>query len=45
VNKVLDKDPPVLPEADISGNADPSNSFQTYDLLGRNMYVAFTAKF
>ena len=35
----------MLPEAGISGNADPSNSFKTYDLLGRNMYVAVTAKF
>ena len=34
VNNALDKDPPVLPENDISGNAGPSNSFQTYDLFG-----------
>ena len=45
VNNVLDKDPPVLPENDISGNAGPSNSFRTYDLLGRQLFVAFTAKF
>jgi iron complex outermembrane receptor protein len=45
VNNVLDKDPPVLPENDISGAAGPSNSFQTYDLLGRQIYVAFTAKY
>jgi iron complex outermembrane receptor protein len=45
VNNVLDKDPPVLAENDITGAAGASNSFQAYDLLGRQMYVAFTAKF
>jgi hypothetical protein len=45
VNKVLDKDPPVFPEADISGKAGPSSSIQTCDLVGRSMYVTFMAKF
>ena len=45
VNNVLDKSPPVIPEDDISGAAGASNSFQAYDLLGRQIYVAFTAKF
>jgi iron complex outermembrane receptor protein len=45
VNNVLDKDPPVLPEGDISGTAGGANSFQTYDLLGRQLFVAFTTKF
>jgi len=45
VNNVLDKDPPVLPEADISGSGGAANSFPTYDLLGREIFVAFTAKF
>lgn len=44
-NNLLDKDPPTLPEADISGEAGPANSFNTYDTLGRDIYVAFTAKF
>jgi iron complex outermembrane recepter protein len=45
VNNLLDKDPPVVPEADISGNSGAANTFPTYDILGRNVYVAFTAKF
>jgi iron complex outermembrane recepter protein len=44
-NNVLDKDPPVLPENEISGAAGASNSFQTFDLMGRQIYAAFTAKF
>jgi outer membrane receptor protein involved in Fe transport len=44
-NNLLDKDPPVLPEADIAGTGGGANSFPTYDLLGRNIYMAFTAKF
>jgi outer membrane receptor protein involved in Fe transport len=44
-NNLFDKDPPVLPEADIAGNGGGANSFPTYDLLGRNIYMAFTAKF
>jgi iron complex outermembrane recepter protein len=44
-NNLLDKDPPVIPSADISGDAGPANSFNTYDTLGRDIYVAFTAKF
>jgi len=43
-NNLLDKDPPVLPLFDISGNGGAPNSFQTYDLLGRQIFVAFTAK-
>jgi outer membrane receptor protein involved in Fe transport len=45
VNNVLDKDPPVVPEADISGNSGAANTFSAYDTLGRDIYVAFTAKF
>jgi outer membrane receptor protein involved in Fe transport len=45
VNNVLDKDPPVVPEADISSNSGAANSYLAYDTLGRNIYVAFTAKF
>ncbi len=45
VNNVFDKDPPVIPSYDISGNGGASNSFPTFDLLGRQIFVAFTAKF
>ena len=45
VNNVLDKDPPVIPEADISSNSGAANSYLAYDTLGRTMFVAFTAKF
>ncbi|MBV8782719.1 MAG: TonB-dependent receptor [Gammaproteobacteria bacterium] len=45
VNNLLDKDPPLIPSLDISGNAGPANSFPTYDYLGRQVFVAFTAKF
>ncbi|MFI4868952.1 MAG: TonB-dependent receptor domain-containing protein [Steroidobacterales bacterium] len=45
VNNVLDKDPPFIPEADITGNSGPMNSYQTYDLLGRELFIAIRAKF
>jgi iron complex outermembrane receptor protein len=45
VNNVLDKDPPLVPSGDITGNAGASNSWGAYDLLGRQLFVAFTAKF
>jgi outer membrane receptor protein involved in Fe transport len=45
VNNVLDKDPPIIPSLDISGNAGPANSFGAYDYLGRQVFIAFTAKF
>jgi iron complex outermembrane recepter protein len=45
VNNVLDKDPPLIPSGDISGNSGPANSYPTYDYLGREIFVAFTAKF
>jgi hypothetical protein len=41
----LDKDPPLIPSGDISGNSGPANSYPTYDYLGRQLFVAFTAKF
>jgi iron complex outermembrane recepter protein len=40
-----DKDPPIVPSGDISGNSGPANSYPTYDYLGRQLFVAFTAKF
>jgi iron complex outermembrane recepter protein len=45
VTNVLDKDPPIVPSADISGNSGPANSFAAYDYLGRQVFIAFTAKF
>jgi outer membrane receptor protein involved in Fe transport len=45
VNNVFDKDPPFVPSADISSASGNVNSYPTYDLLGRELFVAFTAKF
>ncbi len=45
VSNVLDKDPPLIPSGEITGNSGPANSYPTYDYLGRQMFVAFTAKF
>jgi iron complex outermembrane receptor protein len=45
VTNLLDKDPPLIPSLDISGNAGPANSWGAYDYLGRQLFVAFTAKF
>jgi iron complex outermembrane recepter protein len=45
VNNLLDKDPPLVPSGDITANAGASNSWGAYDLLGRQLFVAFTAKF
>jgi iron complex outermembrane recepter protein len=43
VNNVLDKDPPIVNEFETTTGA--PNTYPSYDLLGRQMYVAFTAKF
>jgi iron complex outermembrane recepter protein len=43
VNNVLDKDPPLVSSL-LAGTGLP-NTYPTYDLLGRVMFVAFTAKF
>ena len=45
VNNVLDKDPPIVPSLDITANSGPANSFGAYDYLGREVFIAFTAKF
>ncbi|HEY3785236.1 MAG TPA: TonB-dependent receptor [Steroidobacteraceae bacterium] len=45
VTNVLDKDPPIVPSFDITGNAGPANSFGAYDYLGRQIFIAFTLKF
>jgi len=45
VSNVLDKDPPIVPSSDITGNSGPANSWATYDYLGRQIFLAVTAKF
>jgi outer membrane receptor for ferrienterochelin and colicin len=43
VTNILDQDPPIVP-ASLAGSGSP-NAFTTYDLLGRRMFVGFTANF
>jgi outer membrane receptor for ferrienterochelin and colicin len=43
VNNVFDKDPPILPSGDPISQA--ANTYPTYDILGRNLFVAVSAKF
>jgi outer membrane receptor protein involved in Fe transport len=43
VNNLLDQDPPLVSAA-IAGTGLP-NTFPTYDLLGRRIFVGFTARF
>jgi iron complex outermembrane recepter protein len=43
VNNVFDKDPPIVSSNVVASGA--ANSFPTYDQLGRQLYLAFTAKF
>ena len=43
INNVLDKDPPLITSEIVAGGA--NNTFETYDTLGRQIFVAFTAKF
>jgi outer membrane receptor protein involved in Fe transport len=45
VNTLFDRDPPLVPSSDISGNSGPANSWGAYDYLGRQLFVAFSAKF
>jgi len=45
ISNLFDKDPPLIPSADITGNSGPANSYPTYDYLGRQVFMAFTAKF
>ena len=44
-NNLFDKDPPFIASGDISAASGNVNSFPTYDLLGREVFVSFTAKF
>jgi outer membrane receptor protein involved in Fe transport len=43
INNVLDKDPPLATFEITAGGA--ANTYSTYDALGRQMFIAFTAKF
>ena len=45
VTNALDKDPPIVPSLDITANSGPANSFPAYDYMGRQVFLAFTAKF
>jgi iron complex outermembrane recepter protein len=42
-NNVLDKDPPIISNALVAGGA--ANTYDAYDQFGRQLFVAFTAKF
>lgn len=43
INNLLDRDPPFIPAADISGAAGTINSYPTYDLAGREIFLALQA--
>ena len=43
VNNILDRDPPLI-ENSIVGGANP-NTYPTYDLLGRHLFLSLSAKF
>jgi len=42
-NNILDKDPPLINTNIVSGGA--ANTYSIYDMFGRQLFVAFTAKF
>ena len=42
-NNILDKDPPVINSDIVAGGA--ANTYSIYDMFGRQLFVAFTAKF
>jgi len=43
VNNILDQDPPLMDQT-IAGTGEP-NTYPTYDLLGRSIFISATAKF
>ncbi len=43
VNNVLDKDPPLISSEIVAGGA--ANTYEQYDTLGRELFLAVTAKF
>ena len=42
-NNLLDKDPPIVDSFIVAGGA--ANTYSTYDMFGRQLFAAFTAKF
>ena len=42
-NNILDKDPPVIDSGIVAGGA--ANTYSIYDMFGRQLFVAFSAKF
>jgi outer membrane receptor protein involved in Fe transport len=42
-NNLLDKDPPLVNTAIVAGGT--ANTYSTYDLFGRQLFLAFTARF
>jgi iron complex outermembrane receptor protein len=42
-NNILDKDPPLIDSGIVGGGA--ANTYSFYDMFGRQLFVAFTAKF
>lgn len=42
-NNILDKDPPVIDSGIVGGGA--ANTYSIYDMFGRQLFVAFSAKF
>jgi outer membrane receptor protein involved in Fe transport len=43
ITNILDQDPPLV-RAALSQTGSP-NTYSTYDLLGRHMFIGFTANF
>ncbi len=43
ISNLFDKDPPFLPAVDISGAAGSLNTYPSYDVLGRNIFLALRA--
>ncbi len=42
-NNILDKDPPLVDSFLVAGGA--ANTYSTYDMFGRQLFLAFTARF
>ncbi|MDE2350219.1 MAG: TonB-dependent receptor [Gammaproteobacteria bacterium] len=42
-NNIMDKDPPVINTYVVAGGA--ANTYSTYDMFGRELFAAFTARF
>ncbi|MDE2296057.1 MAG: TonB-dependent receptor [Gammaproteobacteria bacterium] len=42
-NNIMDKDPPIINAYPVAGGA--ANTYSTYDMFGRQLFAAFSAKF